>query len=258
MSSPSISPRPILKRTTTSHPTSHGVHFPPVQALTSTYSVYSAAAYDRSPIVVAPNSCTLPERGCPGRTYTLDDPGAPTPSNPRQPQRRNHGKVLHPRALANAKAYGVDVSCYNPPPLIPDISSSSSESDESDSFAPLDFTPSSNSNTRHIHGLTIHESYTSIGAYDATGAAVTPLSFLPYSPQYTTPLDGSIPKPKRRTERKHESSTDPDRIRRSKDTQHSLALPSKSSKLRTCKQYKAMTASFSGFAMNDDGCLGGF
>src|ERR1700728_3993766 len=88
-----MSPRPILKRSESTHeqspqatpryprasvlhktPPSHGVHFPPSpNSLAQTFSAYSPSLYDRSPIVVSPNSCALPERGCPGRTYTLDD-----------------------------------------------------------------------------------------------------------------------------------------------------------------------------------------
>lgn len=63
-------PRPILKRpsSASSSAEKHAVHF---ATLTSTFLVHSSAAYDRSPIVVAPNLCALPERG--GRTYLLDD-----------------------------------------------------------------------------------------------------------------------------------------------------------------------------------------
>ncbi|KAL9710753.1 hypothetical protein Ac2012v2_006289 [Leucoagaricus gongylophorus] len=63
-------PRPILKRpsSVSSSAEKHAVHF---AALTSTFLVHSSAAYDRSPIVVAPNLCALPERG--GRTYLLGD-----------------------------------------------------------------------------------------------------------------------------------------------------------------------------------------
>ena len=39
------------------------VHFPPTPRLTSTEITYSSSIYDRAPIVVAPNTCALPERG---------------------------------------------------------------------------------------------------------------------------------------------------------------------------------------------------
>jgi hypothetical protein len=62
---PSSSPGPLLPA---SHPSrgSH-VHFP--AQLSRTYSAHSRNEYDRSAIVVAPNTCALPARGCPGRTY---------------------------------------------------------------------------------------------------------------------------------------------------------------------------------------------
>ncbi|CAE6470369.1 hypothetical protein ACGC1H_005931 [Rhizoctonia solani] len=49
------------------------VHFPTAKRdLVKTRVTHSPASYDRSPIVVAPNSCALPARGCPGRTYAPD------------------------------------------------------------------------------------------------------------------------------------------------------------------------------------------
>jgi len=90
--------RPILKRYSES-PSSSGsgslssygsssspkVHFPPSTSLTSTYTAHSSSVYDRTPIKVSPNACALPERGCPGRTYVLDnsaydDDASPPPS----------------------------------------------------------------------------------------------------------------------------------------------------------------------------------
>ncbi|KAH9993722.1 hypothetical protein BJV74DRAFT_884322 [Russula compacta] len=79
-------PRPILKHSPQPHPdlpddTSlslpiprqcrNTVHFPPSPTLTRTFSAHSPSTYDRSPIVVLPNTCALPARGCPGRTYIL-------------------------------------------------------------------------------------------------------------------------------------------------------------------------------------------
>lgn len=50
-------------------------HFPPPgQEPTARYS---GLDYDRSPIVVLPNICALPERGCPGKTYFQDGRGMP-------------------------------------------------------------------------------------------------------------------------------------------------------------------------------------
>jgi hypothetical protein len=107
--------------------------------------------YDRSPIVVTPNSCALPERGCPGRTYTLDDSGPQLPTSNWRSGAHN-GRHLHPRAVATA--YRVSSSededsedndvqqrppsrtFFVPPPLIPDLSSESDESDGPTSSLP--------------------------------------------------------------------------------------------------------------------------
>ncbi|KAF8589055.1 hypothetical protein K439DRAFT_495677 [Ramaria rubella] len=129
-------PRPCLKRTVLSpqppmppysvpynppHSTTHvHVHFPPTPTLSTTYPTHSKKTYDRRPLVVAPNECAIPERGCPGRTYV---PGA--------------------RASARAKAdMSEDVFADGagrlwPPALIPDHGISSSESEESDVHAPV-------------------------------------------------------------------------------------------------------------------------
>lgn len=74
-------PRPILKRYGTSSddsvssypptgvsPRTNKVHFP----TDSLARIYLADDIDRSPISVRPNVCALPERGCPGRTYSDD------------------------------------------------------------------------------------------------------------------------------------------------------------------------------------------
>ncbi|KAI0305917.1 hypothetical protein B0F90DRAFT_1814753 [Multifurca ochricompacta] len=118
------------------------VHFPPSPTLTRTFFAYSSSAYDRSPIVVLPNTCALPARGCPGRTYI---PGCTASSPPNSsPNSHTHktvmkakGKHMHPR-----RALGLGLgseptpdrtttSSVIPPPLVPDLSS---ESDESDGF----------------------------------------------------------------------------------------------------------------------------
>lgn len=132
-------PRPILKRGDSYRSSQsythivppsppHGVHFPPSPTLTRTFSAYSPSAYDRSPIVVSPNSCALPERGCPGRTYTLDDST--------QTMWSHNGRHLHPRAVNSHTPSEHEVEEDPPtgsypilPPLIPDLSSESEESD---------------------------------------------------------------------------------------------------------------------------------
>ncbi|KAG1744636.1 uncharacterized protein EDB91DRAFT_1123635 [Suillus paluster] len=86
----------------------------------------------------------LHARGCPGRTYTLDGERPVSSSSPSK--RSQHGIHLHPRAVFNhqspvspPKPGGVDDrtpwrSSPTQPPLIPDLSSESDESDGS----PLD------------------------------------------------------------------------------------------------------------------------
>ena len=121
-SPPPSTPRPILKRNPSSIARERKqavVHFPPSPTISKTFMADSPSTYDRSPIVVVPNSCALPERGCPGRTYTLDRHG----------RRSNEFGGL--RTLFGDES----TDSLLPPPLIQDTSSSSDES--SDGLAPL-------------------------------------------------------------------------------------------------------------------------
>ncbi|EJD03553.1 uncharacterized protein FOMMEDRAFT_18935 [Fomitiporia mediterranea MF3/22] len=144
-----MSPRSILKQSSYSRPEAPSlaaalpyppptpqVHFPPTPALTQTQYTHSRTAYDRAPIVVLPNDCALPERGCPGRTYDCRS----LKSSPRSPGTSSSmsGKHLHVRAFeANSDGRISYFDCpsvpapvpYGPPGLIPDISSESDESD---------------------------------------------------------------------------------------------------------------------------------
>jgi len=280
-----MSPKPILKRAVSEfvHKTdsydsndtqgcpsrTHGVHFPPSPA-TRTYSAYSAAAYDRSPIVVAPNNCALPERG--GRTYTLEES---------QPHRGiSFARDFHPRALAFASPRPAL------PQLIPDLYS---ESDESDGWSAAP-TPSSTSHTNFgIHGLA-GPSKCNSDVYDDAEVkrftnCVDALAFLPHPPtlpslkhQYTESID-PFPQSyhRRRGERetKHESSTVPDRTpSRGSDSQHCLsafaslslssspAFPTTPTTRCTRKKQPSPRASYNPLSANfgdlDNGCLGGF
>lgn len=143
-----MSPRSILKRSSQdgTHPSFNcalpyppeqpQVHFPPTPSLTQTYPTHSGAQYDRAPIVVLPNDCALPERGCPGRTY--DGYEARCKTSKSKSGASSSGKSIHPRAVQDSHAaWGMAAGpsssampAYGPPPLIPDVSSS--ESDESD------------------------------------------------------------------------------------------------------------------------------
>jgi hypothetical protein len=270
-----MSLKPILKRSVREsthetdpyvqrHPNrTHGVHFPPSPA-TCTYSAYSAAAYDRSPIVVGPNNCALPERG--GRTYTLEES---------QPRRGiSYARDFHPRALAFA------TSRSDLPQLIPDLSS---ESDESDGWSPAPTVSTFSTPTFGVHGLAGPPSKCNPDMYGNENMngytnCVDALAFLPYAPsppsqkyQYTEGIDPFPQSYRRRRETKHESSSDPDRIPGS-DTQHclsafsSLSISSSPTFLTTPrkrstkkKQPRASSTPKSvGFSNLDDGCLGGF
>ncbi|KAE9406085.1 hypothetical protein BT96DRAFT_987786 [Gymnopus androsaceus JB14] len=134
-----MSPRPILKRSP-SHPPENGselpfygiqeVHFPPSPSLSRVYTAISSSTYDRSPIVVSPNSCALPERGCPGRTYTLDERNRSASQVPINLAPAPRGGHLHPRALSQRQPQFPQQNPFPQcPPLIPDFSSESEESD---------------------------------------------------------------------------------------------------------------------------------
>ena len=121
---PPSTPRPILKRNPSSldRERKHAVvHFPPSPIISKIFVAHSPSTYDRSPIVVVPNSCALPERGCPGRTYNLE----------RTCRRHNE--------FGGLKTLFADDSADSllPPPLIQDTSSSSSSDESSDGLAPL-------------------------------------------------------------------------------------------------------------------------
>jgi hypothetical protein len=133
-----ISPRPILKRSPSSSYANdaelpfygiQAVHFPPSPSLSRFYTAHPSSAYDRSPIQVSPNSCALPERGCPGRTYTLDERNPSTSQYPVNFTPVRPGGHLHPRALSQRQAQSAQNTFPHCPPLIPDLSSESEESD---------------------------------------------------------------------------------------------------------------------------------
>jgi hypothetical protein len=280
-----MSPRPILKRTPSSfdrapkssndHP-HHAVHFPPTSCPTThTYQVYSSTAYDRSPIVVSPNTCALPARGCPGRTYNLEEH---EPQTLRRYQFGSH--EAHPRAFAlqRADAGRQSTPSYHiPPPLIPDLSS---ESDESDGFSSSSFTetpiPYASYAPPDMHGLVIpKDKYLSYQQYESNphdneNYSPSALSFLPYPPSppsracydYNPASDSDVDlgKPRRRRERRHDSSRSPDRIPSGVDERsQSPSTPTKSrSKSRISAFRKSLCTTPSTFRVEDDSCLGGF
>jgi len=300
-----MSPRPILKRSTSyataNDHTPHAVHFPPTPSLTRTFSAHSPSTYDRSPIVVAPNSCALPERGCPGRTYSLDEP-APTVPDSSTPSRGHPygGRDLHPRAMAvnnyrspipqqideDEDAERTPTRTFPAlPPLIPDLSS---ESEESDGFAspPAPYLLPPSSRPPH-YGMALPPSYQN-NKYPArpysmyTNDPTTPTAhtFLPYAPSYPThnPYqhphhpprddDAQLQKTRRRRERerKRDRSRERDRIRGVvvvEDDEYvgeDVVTPSSRSSRRVSGSHKtaAVCKALSSFSIDDGGCLGGF
>ena len=277
-----MSIRPILKRDPSTPHRNHAVHFPPSTSLTRTFVAYSSSTYDRSPIIVTPNSCALPERGCPGRTYGLDDTAPPN----YHPQTGRH---YHPRAFTlppllhdNHVSDESEIddpqrtpTSLVPPPLIPDLSSESDESDTSAttltdlpyhrSSLPLPDTGLSIS-TPIVADTRKYYSYTSYSS--CRPSTPTALSFLPHPPsppgnhQYTSSEEDFVQKPRRSRPRRRERSRDRDRIRES-DHDHddySYTSPRSKSSSMTTARSSSMCRALSSFSIQDQdsGCLGGF
>jgi hypothetical protein len=279
-----MSPRPILKRTSNVDNPSHrhhGVHFPPSTSLTRTFV---ADSYDRTPIVVTPNSCALPERGCPGRTYSLDE-SARCPSrrmmNASQISRDYHPRVLN---LLHQNGHYSDVHKVGSsdhaavptllPPLIQDLSS---ESDESDASVPVftDFPFAHFYHDSAAHGPKIPDTSLSISnlsvshGYSYTSSTLSvsvvngPMSFLPHPPsppsRHTPPSIEEEPvhhpRPSRRRPRNR--SRDLDRMRVEDDCNYDSDAPSFSKEYSSSKSVGKRLSSLS-FQDQDSGCLDGF
>ncbi|KAG1841558.1 hypothetical protein DFJ58DRAFT_808272 [Suillus subalutaceus] len=267
-SSSTSRPRPILKHQQTTPNYSrvvgsperlHVVHFPPSPALTRTYLAYPPSTYDRSPIVVAPNTCALPERGCPGRTYTLDEErpaGSSSSSKPLQ-----HGIHLHPRAVLKHQSQvspsnqgGIDDgSPYTPwrssptqPPLILDLSSGSDESDGS----PTDSHNASLKPAPSIpwppRALGDPNGYIMTPSYDYPSHSTLP--FLPYPPS---------PNDEHKVRRQRQKDRPWERERGSK--YGAYAMDDEPRNKPSHRSY-ALHGGFSSSALDgsDDSCLGGF
>ena len=270
-----MSPKPILKgskpdgfrqpqyynQTVHQH---HSVHFPPSPALTRTFLAHSPSAYDRSPIVVSQNDCALPERGCPGRTYFEESPSG----NSRRLLMINT-KGYHPRAFSASSNYDV-------PPLVPDISSESDESDAVAGFPPpssVTFGPHglpSSSTARVVtNTLDIAMHTHDYVACDQDAA----LAFLPHSPYEDTEDSLHKEKLRRRRDKKHERSADAYRISGGdahiaqfahafsclsvnppSPSRSPPSTPKKKSHRR--QSLSSFTPTFSNYP--NDGCLGGF
>ncbi|RPD60426.1 hypothetical protein L226DRAFT_574395 [Lentinus tigrinus ALCF2SS1-7] len=172
------------------------VRFPPQTALTHTLG--NALPYDRSPIVVLPNRCALPERGCPGRTYAPEDPTAS--SHTRRTKRTSlspvGGKHLHPRAVDGHDPRHDDDPTprqsprvdYHPlPPLIPDLSSESSEESDGVASPPPELYHlahlSSSIASSSAHGkMSLEQSLMNLSLAGTNAPSTSALSFLPHPP----------------------------------------------------------------------------
>ncbi|TFK88626.1 hypothetical protein K466DRAFT_444516, partial [Polyporus arcularius HHB13444] len=166
------------------------VRFPPHTALAHTLG--NALPYDRSPIVVLPNRCALPARGCPGRTYDPDEPSSSTST--RRSKRSSIspvGKHLHPRAVDghDPRSFSDDDPTprqsprvdYHPPlpPLIPDLSSESSEESDGVASPPPELYHSHTS----PHGkMSLEQSLMHLSLAGTNAPSSSALSFLPHPP----------------------------------------------------------------------------
>jgi len=216
------------------------VHFPPSPSLSKTYPTYSVNAYDRAPIVVAPNVCAMPERGCPGRTY---DESAGVAKSSRKckvggvsatitttSQLSSAGQA-ESSAAAAARMYGpiqfsVPGPSSRPPPLVQDLSS---ESDESDgAISPPEY---GNPVVGGITSVMSYHPYPYVSSPPSQEQLDKALSFLPHAPP---------PKQER--------------------DKHSKRRCPNGGKLRSISptRYKSEDGTRSFAASSLDGCLGGF
>ena len=258
--SSSVAPRSILKQQYAatdrvySAPKSpdrlHAVRFPPSPTLTRVYVAHSSTTYDRSPIVVSPNACALPERGCPGRTYTLDDE-RPNRSSPSK-RGSSSGNHAHPRAASNRASSSpsrpvgdgpipMRTSPLVRPPLIPDLSS---ESEESDGFIRLppsmsmSMAPAPSIPKPRIRGD--NDSYSGERSSSGNG--------LPSFPSYrSSPEDPHKARRRRQRDRSRERE-------RNQTREYSYASDETSSD--GC--YKPFALGYALHTAGDGGCLGGF
>ncbi|KAL1741796.1 hypothetical protein HDZ31DRAFT_44652 [Schizophyllum fasciatum] len=154
-------------------PAPRGVHFPPAPRLARTFSAHPPSDYDRTPIVVSRNACALPERG--GRVYTGEADMATARSA--RTGREGAGEA----GYGGGYAYG-----FPCPPLTPDASS---ESDDSDACAGSPPDP-----VAGAHSLPLLSGpHSGAGAHSPHGAYALPslpgahslpaLSFLPHAPK---------------------------------------------------------------------------
>jgi hypothetical protein len=145
------------------------VSFPPTPKLTSNRLTYPAQAYDRSPIVVAPNECAMPARG--SRATAVAGPSTPRASRSRSP--RSYHTSQQPDSYFAANAPSAPATSGHIPPLTWS-GSSSSESDESDGpFTPP--MPDAATTPRAAR-------FNALGLTPSNGVHDSALAFLPHPP----------------------------------------------------------------------------
>jgi len=101
-------PRSILKHNHSYHaqpiditrPNHPAVRFPSSPKMSTVYLTHCPTSYDRRPIVVLPNSCALPDRGC--REYDANGASSSSPQGPPQ----NWGNHVHPSVFDRMCASG--------------------------------------------------------------------------------------------------------------------------------------------------------
>lgn len=259
------------------------VRFPPTNGLCRTFDADSPSIYDRSPIVVTPNKCKLPERGCPGRTYMPGDDATRSPSAPGSKTHESldaAGRHPHPRAVRLRlprddvddelvpRMAGLGGHGHAMPTLVPDFSSSS-ESDESDGFSspPLECAPMTSSlsskATSSPPGLSIpaQEAALYLGPISNSN---TPLSFRSRTFASFSRFPSHPPSSRSHSPcRDGAPSTSPTRRRRSHSKQRRsrqcAGSPTSPSELEG--RYKSFSerSSLTGSSFDADaGCLGGF
>ncbi|EIW87356.1 hypothetical protein CONPUDRAFT_141505 [Coniophora puteana RWD-64-598 SS2] len=153
---PSPSPFPFAACRVVDDLSTPHVHFPPTPGIVSGEAItHSASYYDRSSVVVQPNQCAMPGR----HARTVEDDPSVQPASPslspslipfskeraeERAQSLRMGSYFHPRAFEACEPEPPEPkpeerpfpACADPPTrppaLVPDVGSSSSESDESD------------------------------------------------------------------------------------------------------------------------------
>ncbi|GJJ13226.1 hypothetical protein Clacol_007477 [Clathrus columnatus] len=261
-----MSPRSILKsdfqKSSNTKSNSH-VHFPPSpsQLVSATYYAHSAAHYDRSPLIVAPNDCAIPRRNCPERTYVLCDREARLLTQVDADYSDSHHHDANVDYTPRSSSYHQRVDYFSspshatsfyssqPPHCVPDLTWSESEDSDGLISPPVnvDFRQSfsslniSSPNLRARIQKPLLSSPTDVPPQDV-------LSFLPHPPLPPHERKRSLsPRNRERKERTTYSSSDSD---------GPVFTTTRTKPLRP--RYSTTSSSFSSDIPPDSGCFGGF